>query len=184
MAATPPFDRRLTAEEFYAFEDAKGYELVDGWLVPRNGTTTSSMVGLRVGAVLGTAARHVHGEFFGAGLGIRVNAAEPDTVRRASLSFVSKDRLPHADTPFLDLVPDFVVEVVSRLASVEHVQSKIDYWLRFGAGVVWVVQPTSREVYVYRKGAVPQVFIGDMVISAADVLPGVSAPVSSFFEPA
>ena len=183
MAVTPPIDRQLTAEEFYVFEDAKGHELVEGWLVPRNATSTSSMMGVRVATLLGVAARHTLGECFGAGLGIRVDPAEPNTVRRASLCFVAKDRLPEEDTPFLDVVPDLVVEVASRLWTAEQLQTKVDYWLRFGVSVVWVVFPATCSVIALRRDSTER-YDGEMEIPVDDVLPGVTVRASSFFEPA
>lgn len=51
--------------------------------------------------------------------------------------------------------PPFVcVEILSRDDTLESTQAKIDDYLRFGVPYVWVINPRSRQAWIYtRKGA-------------------------------
>ena len=61
------------------------------------------------------------------------------------------------------------------------VREKVQLWLNAGVGTVWVVEPTSKEVTVYRRGETTTVFSAESEITGGDSLPGFSCKVALFF---
>ncbi len=123
------------------------------------------------------------GQVFGAETGIVVSR-DPDTVRAADAAYMSKERVAHvADlTKFLDVPPELVVEVVSPTDRWSEVEEKVSEYLAVGVLVVWVINPKTRSVHVYRPSSdVLRLVEGDM-LSGADVLPGFSVAVKELFE--
>ena len=78
------------------------------------------------------------------------------------------------------LSPDLAIEVVSPSDTVIRFKAKVDAYLQGGSNTVWVVFPESRSVTIYSGGSLRELK-GDQMIEDA-LLPGFSAPVSSFFD--
>ncbi len=95
------------------------------------------------------------------------------------VSVVKRDRLDVTARIFQG-APDLAVEVVSPSDTVSHLQAKVNVYLANGSASVWVVSPESKSVVVYRPGSMHELN-GDQKIEDP-LLPGFSAPVSSFFE--
>ena len=78
---------------------------------------------------------------------------DPDTVRAPDYGFVSWDRLPQGtqDKGFVDLAPEFAVEVVSPSDTATEINAKVEEYLAAGTLLVWVVYPDSRSVMAYRS---------------------------------
>ena len=182
MAAAPVLERRITAQDLLEMDDGGHYELVDGCLVERNVSYESGRVITRITGAMDAA---VHGgqlgELVDGETGMRLHPTDPDRTRRPDLAFISRERAPLEDTPFLFIAPELVVEVVSPGDREPEVQAKVREWLGYGVRVVWVVYPVIREVHEFRSAALPQVYSGDMVITCEDLIPGFAAPVSRFF---
>jgi Uma2 family endonuclease len=107
---------------------------------------------------------------------------DPDTVRAPDVAFIAADRLEgHDPRKFLPFAPDLAVEVVSPNDFYPAVEAKAAMWIAHGTRAVWVVEPESRRVFVYRPGE-PRVDLGaDDEIDGGDALPGFTAPVERFF---
>jgi Uma2 family endonuclease len=76
--------------------------------------------------------------------------------------------------------PELAIEVVSPSDKVIHLKSKVDIYLQGGSKTVWVVFPESRSVMIYRADTVRELK-GDQTIEDP-LFPGLSAPVSRFFD--
>ncbi len=48
--------------------------------------------------------------------------------------------------------PDFVVEIRSRTDSLAPIQRKMQLWMDGGARLGWLIDPTNRQVHIYRAG--------------------------------
>jgi Uma2 family endonuclease len=83
---------------------------------------------------------------------------------------------------FVEVPPDLVVEVISPSDMQNHAHRKVLYYLDHGVRAVWVVDPATETVMVYRSRQEIRVLAKDDEISAPDVLPGFSCRVGEFFE--
>jgi Uma2 family endonuclease len=94
------------------------------------------------------------------------------------VSVVSCKRFSGVDRVFRG-APDLAIEVVSPSDTVIRLKAKVDTYLQGGSNAVWVVFPESCSVTVY-SGSSLRELKGDQMIEDP-LLPGFSAPVSSFF---
>ena len=159
-------------------------ELIDGRIVRMNPT------GLQHGDIviaLGSALRDFVrkrqlGRVVGGEVGIYTRR-EPDRVRGVDIAFVSRERL--ADKPlkgFLKVAPELVVEIISPTDRWQNMRDKLEEYFAIGVHRVWIVEPETRAVLVYRSVTeMNRLGEGD-VISGEGVLEGFSLPVSELFE--
>lgn len=172
-----PTDRgALSLAEFERLQEREGRsELVEGRLVrePPAGMEHGRLTA-RIGSLLRA---FVHerglGEVFGAETGF-VLSEDPPTVRAPDVAFVTADRLPPGDLPagFGQGAPDLAVEVVSPSSTAADVRSKVVDYLDTGAREVWVVEPGTRTLEVYRWDGDLRMLRGSDEILGGDVLPG------------
>ena len=52
----------------------------------------------------------------------------------------------------LEEIPDFAIEVLSPGTSYPRMAEKVDFYLRTGTGLVWIVDPQDEVVAVHRAG--------------------------------
>jgi Uma2 family endonuclease len=115
---------------------------------------------------------------------------EPGWVKGArvpDLMFFAADRLDSyrvndpdwGDKPFV-LVPDLAVEILSPTDRFSDVQNKVDGYLRDGVQLVWVVDSSRNSVTIYH-GDRYSTRTGDANLTADDLLPGLSIPLSDIF---
>lgn len=179
---TPAPEKLYTPGDLLAMEDGVGYELVDGRLVERPVSETSSYVAtlilLRLGAYVQL--RRL-GRVYPPDLGIRIFAAHPDRIRKADVSFLAAARVPSDDQGYLTVPPDLVIEVVSPGDGAAEVRAKIDEWLGAGVRMVWVAYPGQREIHVYRAGGPASILAATGELSGEDVVPGFACPVADCF---
>jgi Uma2 family endonuclease len=149
-------------------------------------------------------AGHEHGEFagnvFGAlwsfvkenGLG-KVYTAEtgfvlqrrPDIVRAPDAAFVTAERATGQKrrTGFFEGAPDLAVEVVSPDDAAEMVNEKVLDYLEAGTHLVWIVNPRTRTVTVYRSLSDIRVLTEGESLEGYELLPGFSLPIREIFTP-
>ena len=111
-------------------------------------------------------------------------AEDPPTVRRPDAAFVSFDRWPAETLPegMWPIAPDIAVEVVSPSNRAADIHEKVLQYLQAGVGVVWVVQPTTHTVEVWRGPADIHVIRGDEALDGGDLLPEFRLSISRLFE--
>ena len=157
-------------------------ELVRGELIMMSpaGSRHGSVVARLTGRMVGFVDEDRLGAVFGAETGFRIQH-DPDSVRAPDVAFVRASRLP-ADLPegFFPGPPDLAVEVVSPSDRASEVLAKVQDWLEAGSAAVWVVDPETRRVSVYRAGEMAVLKETD-VLSGGDLLPGFSLPVARIF---
>jgi len=103
------------------------------------------------------------------------NALIPDV----SVLFAS--RLQPGTTGRIQAAPEIAIEVVSS-ETAAHLDKKISLYLAHGGKSVWVVFPEPRHVRVFDTAGRSTTFEQHEMLEDPTVLPGFSAPVSSFFE--
>jgi Uma2 family endonuclease len=73
------------------------------------------------------------------------------------------------------------VEVVSSNNLWSEVEEKVEEYLESGVRMIWIVNPRTRSITVYRSRSLAQILSRDDTLNGEDVLPGFSVPVSEIF---
>ncbi len=185
-ASTIDLDRLYTAEELSALsvENVHRYELKKGKLTMMSPAGSEhGKIAMRLSIRLGVfIEEHDLGTLFAAETGFKL-AENPDTVLAPDTSFVSKARMPHyPPRGYFPGAPDLAVEVVSPHDRAPDVQDKVQEWLRHGALLVWVVEPKTRTVTVYRPDGSATVLQVTDTLTGETVLPGFEYALSRLFE--
>ncbi len=178
-------EKLLTAEEFEALpDDGKRYELIDGEL--REMAPTVNWHG-EVETNL-TTLLHTHSRAHGLG---RVSCGEvlfivrrnPDRVRAADIAFIRQERVPplEARQHIMEVIPDLVVEILSKSETIEEVNDRIDDWLGAGVQMLWIVDPYRRMVTIFRPGHDPTLVGEHGILQGDPVIPGFRCPVAELF---
>lgn len=118
------------------------------------------------------------GEVYGSSSGFDLpNGA----TKSPDVAWISPERLAAApeedeDAAFVQIVPDFVVEIRSQTDRLKKLQTKMtDSWMANGVRLAWLIDPFEEKAYVYRQGQEePEVVEGfsDKKLSGEEVLPG------------
>ncbi|MGH7543389.1 MAG: Uma2 family endonuclease [Gemmatimonadota bacterium] len=173
----------LTIEEFERLpDDGMRMELVRGQVVrePPAGFEHGA-IGIDLGAILRQFVKGLElGKVVGADTGF-VLFDEPPTVRAPDVAFVARDRLTFDPRRFVPFAPDLAVEIVSPLSTVSEIHGKVMDYLDAGTRAVWVVDPGSRSVTVYRARDDVQWLTGDDDLDGRPVLPGFRLRLSELF---
>ena len=173
----------LRAEDVLTMGDQR-VELVKGELVQMTSTGMEhgGIVSILTVLVGGHVRANRLGRTYGAETGV-VLTRDPDTVRAPDLMFISATRLQgRGDLPgFSDLVPDLAAEVVSPHDYWGEVEEKVAEYLAAGVRLIWVVNPKTKSVHVYRPGNEVLRVSGDDELTGGEVLPGFAVQVSELF---
>jgi Uma2 family endonuclease len=176
----------VTADELLAMPRGIGkrYELVAGEL------RVMSPAGWRHGKIVirlsARLAAHVDQHdlriVFGAETGFSL-ASDPDTVRAPDVSLVINRNIPEQEPKdgFWPGAPDLAVEVLSPGDRTGEVDEKIDAWLAAGCAAVWIVNPKTKTVTVYRSRLDVEVVTAADVLRGDPVVPGFSCSVDELF---
>jgi Uma2 family endonuclease len=160
------------------------YELVDGILVEKTVGLLESWIAMRIGRLLGNFAdpRNL-GFVTGEGGTVQLDLG---LVRIPDVSFISNDRMPGGRIPTEPVplvVPDLVVEVISKWNTRKEMEEKLDEYFEKGVGLVWIVRPQLRVVDVYqRRDRFTRLTVSSQ-LDGGEVLAGFAVAVSELFPP-
>jgi Uma2 family endonuclease len=184
MATTT--EKRYTPDDLLEIDDRPPPDLVDGHFEERELTgMEASVIAASIGSLLVAFSRSVApGVVAGAKGGFQVFPDDPNKVRFPDLSFIRKNRLPggRAFEGHCTVVPDLIVEVVSPFETANRVQRRIRDYLAAGVPMIWVVNVSTRDVYVILADRTAILLTENDTLDGGDVLPGFRCPVASFFE--
>jgi Uma2 family endonuclease len=157
-------------------------ELVDGVLVEKTVGFEESWLAVRLAGLISLylEARNL-GIATGADGMFRIAKG---LVRIPDVAFVSWDRIPGGEfpeKPIPDLVPDLVVEVISRSNTRKEIDDKLDEYFAKGVRLVWLVRPRSRVVDVYTRVDRFTRLTASSTLEGGEVLPGFSVLVAELF---
>jgi Uma2 family endonuclease len=175
----------ITPEELLAMPDGGHYELVDGELRARNMSLLSSRVAVSLARRLDLhCEEHNLGWVVDAECGYACFPWKPGRIRRADVSFIKVDRLPSVEQRsqgYVTVPPDLAVEVVSPNDRVSDLDEKVDEYLRAGVKLIWIINPETQKVQVWRSdGSVIPLRAGDE-LSGENVIPGFRCTVEDLF---
>ena len=137
----------------------------------------------RIGRLLGNWAEQQDiGLVFAAETGFKL-ATNPDTVRAADVALVLNERIPAAGVPdsFWEGAPDLAVEVFSPNDSTSDVLDKVRDYLAAGADQVWIADPKSTTVSVYKPLQDVQTLTERETLEGVGAVEGVRCGVGEFF---
>ncbi|HWE02868.1 MAG TPA: Uma2 family endonuclease [Tepidisphaeraceae bacterium] len=120
---------------------------------------------------------------FTASLGYRCFPKEPKSFRKPDVSVVHSDRIAHLPprTGLVPLPPDLAVDVLSPGDLAYDVGDKIQEYLGAGVGVIWIVEPNTRSVSIYRAdGSITHLRQNDE-ITGETFFPSFKCNVAEFF---
>ncbi len=109
---------------------------------------------------------------------------QPDIMllRKADVDAFKATTPDWRERPFT-IIPPLVVEVLSPTDRLANVLRKVALYLDLGVQEIWLVNPRSQTVSVYRAGADQADYPGpDGSLTANDLLPGFSISVKKLFE--
>ncbi|MDA1233097.1 MAG: Uma2 family endonuclease [Planctomycetota bacterium] len=98
-----------------------------------------------------------------------------DTVRSPDVAFVAWDRLPDRripSEPIPELVPNFVIEVLSTGNTYSEMSRKRREYFHAGVQLLWMVDPRDRTVAVYRSSTDVTVVREGGTLTGDAILPG------------
>lgn len=173
-----------TPEDLLTMPGAERCELVNGELVEKDMGLLTSIVAERLSRRLGV---YVEDNALGwtpsSECGYQYFRDAPLKVRKPDASFISRERLPEdrLHEGHVGIPPDLAVEVVSPNDVFSKVVVKAQEYLDAGVRLVWLVEPVTRSVQVFRAdGSVSRLLSGDQLTGEA-VVPGFSVLVDELF---
>lgn len=106
--------------------------------------------------------------------------------RRPDIAFVSKERWPigkrFPKAAAWGVVPDLAVEVVSPSNTLDLILEKMREYFQAGVRQVWMVVPTSEQIYVYDAIDKIRVLNRTDTLEGDPALPGFRMPLTALFE--
>jgi Uma2 family endonuclease len=123
------------------------------------------------------------GEVFSSDTGFQLTS-DPDTVLAADVSFVTKERVLKVGRSrgYWQGPPDLAVEVLSPSEGRAYLAKRVSQWLSFGVRQLWIVDPKTSTVSIYKPGDVTVTLAANEFLDGGDLLPGFSLAVKRVFE--
>ena len=175
----PPESIKMTLEEFLEY-DVEGYEYINGELVPMAPPSREH------GEISINIIRYLDAHVYANKLG-RLYTAETtfqvgERTVKPDVAFVSTARLTGDKTKGFSIPPDLAIEVVSPSDVQSRIAEKALAYLNAGTHLVWVLEPVTKTVTVYRSETDIETLTRDDTLTGEAVVPGFSCPVTHLFE--
>ncbi|MEM6321732.1 MAG: Uma2 family endonuclease [Bacteroidota bacterium] len=99
--------------------------------------------------------------------------------RRPDLAYYTDEQIQQARNG-KDVMPSFVLEVISTFDQINRVQRKMQDYRKANVKVVWQIFPELKEVHIYR-GKQMQICEDNDICSAEEVIEGFELSVNDLF---
>jgi Uma2 family endonuclease len=175
----PPESVKMTLEEFLE-HDIEGYEYVKGELVPMAPPSREhGEISINVIRYLDA---HVYQNKVGRLYTAETTFQVAERIMKPDVAFVSTAQLTGDRTKGFPIPPDLAVEVVSPSDVQSRIAEKALAYLNAGTRLVWVLEPVSQTVTVYRSETNIETLTRDDTLTGENVIPGFTCPVAHLFE--
>lgn len=169
----------MTLEEFLE-QDVEGYEYVNGELVPIAPPSREH------GEISVNVVHYLYAHIYPQKLG-RLYTAETtfqigERTAKPDVAFVSAARLTGDKTKGFSIPPDLAIEVVSPSDVQSRIVEKVLAYLNAGTRLVWVLEPVSKTVTIYRSETDIETLTRNDTLTGEDVIPGFTCPITHLFE--
>ena len=174
-----PLETDMTLEDFLE-SDLEGYEYAKGKLIPMAPPTMEhGEISMNISFLLGLHIRENRlGRLYPADTDFKLG----DRLVKPDVAFVSTARLPENRDQASLIAPDLAVEVVSPSDTFRRVVRKVLDYLEGGTKMVWIVEPGSKTVTVYRSETDIKLLTRNDTLTGEDVVEGFSCQVAQLFE--
>ena len=175
----PPEIPKMTLEEFLE-SDLEGYEYIKGELIPMPPTSVEhGKISAKLTMYLGV---HISENQLGyisvSGAGFQVG----ERILIPDIAIISTDRIPVDLSKASPVPPDLAVEVVSPSDTLRRIQEKVFAYLEAGTQLVWVLEPLSKTVTIYRAETDITTLTRNDTLSGEEVVEGFTCQVAELFE--
>jgi Uma2 family endonuclease len=173
----------LTAEQFdnYPFEEDRRYELDEGELIE---TEKPAYWHNHVsGELLFTLDRYFKGSSLGEVLiSENVYALGPSTRRSPDVAVILGNRYEELKSAkVIPIIPEIAAEVLSPSETPRMIHRKLKQYFEAGVKEVWLIDPDSHEVEVWRGATLPDRALVAGEALTSPLLPGFELPLSELF---
>ncbi|MDY6786379.1 MAG: Uma2 family endonuclease [Cyanobacteriota bacterium] len=100
-------------------------------------------------------------------------------------AWISLERLntvpPEKRAQFLPVCPDFVIELRLRCDNLKPLQEKMEEWVKLGVKLGWLIDPTNRIVYIYRRGKAVERLDNPAEVKGDRILPNLTLDLTSIW---
>ena len=177
-------NKLMTADELLKMPkvDGRRFELIRGVLIEKmpTGDPHGESVSLTGYALTHYVRSNRYGVVRSGEPGYRLDR-DPDTVRAPDVAWFAPGRLSRGAGGFPEIAPDLAVEIKSPGNSWPEMAAKAYMWPCYGSQQVWVGDPETISVRIYRANAAPVTLGADDILDGSDLLPGFSVPVRDLF---
>ncbi len=158
------------------------FELIDGSLVEKAPGFDESIVALHLAVAIG---EYLKVRDLGAAVGSSAPMRlAPGRVVIPDAAFISWERFPARNRrrgAIPAVVPDLVVEVLSKSNTPKEMKRKLEEYFRAGVRLVWYVDPAKRTVRVYTAVDQSTLLSEGDTLDGGDVLPGLAIAIRDWF---
>ena len=158
------------------------YELIDGTLVEKSMGWQESLI---AGILLQWLNNYLDTNRIGVATGADgMTRLFGDTVRGPDVAFVAWNRMPDGRIPTVpipDLVPNFVIEVLSTSNTYAEMSRKRREYFHAGVEILWMVDHRTRTVTVFRSAQEAAEYKDKEIIDGGQVLPGWKVNIGELF---
>lgn len=172
---------RVSIDDFLAMEETKPYlELIDGEVVEK--AMPNPFHGAMVATLIWKLSNYIEGSKEGRVLTeVRHLQDDEQRIYLPDVSVTLKGRFPRGVQRVVQVRPDFAIEVLSPDDRAARVLEKVQFYLRAGVQLVWLVDPELRVVFVYRPGVEGEEHRAPETLDAKPVLKDFSLHLADLF---
>jgi Uma2 family endonuclease len=101
-------------------------------------------------------------------------------LRRPDIAYLTRNQV-RLGKDGVDVIPDFVIEIISGTDNINRVEEKITEYFKAGVKVVWNIMPDQQLVYVYNSRKSVKICSENDICSASLVLKDFEISVNAIF---